>query len=73
MSTKSTTNKASYTRHGAKYKQENLRLAGQLDVAKAARKFNTKAARALVPLGYIWRSSLTGFPGKSWVGPSADG
>ncbi len=43
MSTQSTTNKASYTRHGAEYKQEYLRLAAQLDVAKAASKFNTKA------------------------------
>ncbi len=37
MSTKSTDNKASYTRRSAEYKQESLKLALQMGIAKAAK------------------------------------
>jgi transposase len=37
MSTKSTGNKTSYTRHRAEYKQESLKLAAQIGVVKAVK------------------------------------
>jgi transposase len=37
MSTKTTGSKPSYTRHNAEYKQESLKLAAQIGVAKAAK------------------------------------
>jgi transposase-like protein len=37
MNTKQPANKATYTRHSPEYKQEALKLAAQLGVAKAAR------------------------------------
>jgi transposase len=37
MSTKSTGNKTSYTRHSAEYKQESLKLAAQIGVVKAVK------------------------------------
>ncbi|AMK77198.1 MULTISPECIES: transposase [Methylomonas] len=37
MSTKSTGSKASYTWHSAEYKQESLKLASQIGIAKAAK------------------------------------
>jgi len=37
MSTQSTARKAIYTGHSAEYKQENLKLAAQVEVAKAVK------------------------------------
>lgn len=50
MSTKSTGNKASYTRHSAEYKQESLKLAAQIGVAKAAKQLGLHESQL-----YAWR------------------
>lgn len=50
MSTKSTGGKASHTRHGAGYKQESLKLAAQVGVAKAAKQLGLHASQL-----YAWR------------------
>jgi transposase len=49
MSTKSTGNKASYTRHSAEYKQESLKLAAQVGVAKATKQLGLHESQ-----GYAW-------------------
>jgi transposase len=50
MSTKSTGNKASYTRHSAEYKQESLKLAAQVGVAKAEKQLGLHESQL-----YAWR------------------
>ncbi|WP_228375592.1 IS3 family transposase [Methylomonas denitrificans] len=50
MSTKSTGSKASYTRHSAEYKQESLKLALQVGVAKAAKQLGLHESQL-----YAWR------------------
>ena len=50
MSTKSTGPKASYTRHSAEYKQESLKLAAQIGVAKAAKQLGLHESQL-----YTWR------------------
>jgi transposase len=50
MSTKSTGRKASYTRHSAEYKQESLKLAAQIGVAKAAQQLGLHESQL-----YAWR------------------
>lgn len=50
MSTKSTGGKVSYTRHSAEYKQESLKLAVQVGVAKAAKQLGLHESQL-----YAWR------------------
>ena len=50
MSTKTTNSKASYTRHSAEYKQESLKLADQVGVAKAAKQLGLHESQL-----YAWR------------------
>jgi transposase len=50
MSTKVTNPKASYTRHSAEYKQEALKLATQIGVAKAAKQLGLHESQL-----YAWR------------------
>ena len=50
MSTKSTGSKASYTRNSAEYKQESLKLALQVGVAKAAKQLGLHESQL-----YAWR------------------
>ena len=50
MSTRSTGNKASYTRHSAEYKQESLKLAVQIGVPKAAKQLGLHESQL-----YAWR------------------
>ena len=50
MSTKSTGNKASYIRYSAEYKQECLKLAAQVGVAKAAKQLGLHESQL-----YAWR------------------
>ena len=50
MSTKSTGNKASYTRHSAVYKQECLKLAAQVGIAKTAKQLGLHESQL-----YAWR------------------
>ena len=50
MSTKSTGNKASYIRHSAEYKQESLKLAAPVGVAKAAKQLGLHESQL-----YAWR------------------
>ncbi|MGZ5069851.1 MAG: transposase [Methylobacter sp.] len=50
MSTKSTGNKASYTRQSVEYKQENLKLTSQIGVAKAAKQLGLHESQL-----YAWR------------------
>jgi transposase len=53
MSTKSTGSKASYTRHSAEYKQESLKLALQVGVAKAAKQLGLHESQL-----YAWRKQF---------------
>ncbi|BBL58828.1 transposase [Methylomonas koyamae] len=50
MNTKSTGSKSSYTRHSAEYKQESLKLATQIGVAKAAKQLGLHESQF-----YTWR------------------
>lgn len=50
MSTKTTGNKPSYIRHSAEYKQEILKLAAQVGVAKAAKQLGLHESQL-----YAWR------------------
>lgn len=50
MSTKTNGNKASYTRHSDEYKQESLKLAAQVGVAKAAKQLGLHESQL-----YDWR------------------
>jgi transposase-like protein len=48
MSTKSTSSKASYTRHSPEYKQESLKLAAQIGIAKAAKQLGLHESQLCV-------------------------
>jgi transposase len=50
MSTKSTGSKPSYIRHSVEYKQESLKLAAQIGVAKAAKQLGLHESQL-----YAWR------------------
>jgi transposase len=50
MSTKTTGNKASYTRHSAEYKRESLKLDAQIGAAKAAKQLGLHESQL-----YAWR------------------
>jgi transposase len=50
MSTKTTSSKPSYIRHSAEYKQESLKLAAQVGVAKAAKQLGLHESQL-----YTWR------------------
>jgi transposase len=50
MSTKTNGKKASYNRHSAEYKQESLKLAAQVGVAKAAKQLGLHESQL-----YDWR------------------
>ncbi|MGR8931893.1 MAG: transposase [Gammaproteobacteria bacterium] len=53
MSTKSTGSKAKYTRRSPEYKQESLKLAAQIGVAKAAKQLGLHESQL-----YTWRKQL---------------
>jgi transposase len=50
MSIKSTDSKASYIRHSVEYKQESLKLAALIGVAKAAKQLGLHESQL-----YVWR------------------
>ena len=50
MSTKTTSSKSSYIRHSDEYKQESLKLAAQVGVAKAAKQLGLHESQL-----YTWR------------------
>jgi transposase len=60
MSTKSTGTKASHTRHSAEYKQESIKLAAQVGVAKAAKQLGLHESQL-----YAWRKQFEHAQGVS--------
>ena len=60
MSTKSTGTKASHNRHSAEYKQESIKLAAQVGVAKAAKQLVLHESQL-----YAWRKQFEHAQGVS--------